>query len=90
VILFAFLNFSEKRQVAMYSATLTPKTEGLAKMSLRDPMYVAVDDQRQHATVEGLEQVSQFSCLLMFLDCKRRGLEMSVSWPIKQSTGLCM
>lgn len=46
----------QKRQVAMYSATLTPQTEGLAKMSLKNPVYVAVDEQKMSATVDGLEQ----------------------------------
>lgn len=45
-----------KRQVAMFSATLTPKTEGLAKMSLTDPSYITVDDQKESATVSGLSQ----------------------------------
>lgn len=46
----------------MYSATLTPQTEGLAKMSLKNPVYVAVDEQKMSATVDGLEQVRILCC----------------------------
>ncbi|CAF1667361.1 unnamed protein product, partial [Didymodactylos carnosus] len=46
-----------RRQTMLFSATQTPRTEDLAKMSLKkEPLYVGVDDQKDQATVEGLEQ----------------------------------
>ena len=42
----------------LFSATQTRKLEDLARVSLKkEPMYVGVDDQKDMATVEGLEQV---------------------------------
>nr|KAI8742262.1 ATP-dependent RNA helicase DDX18-like [Biomphalaria glabrata] len=47
----------KKRQTMLFSATPTRKTEDLARISLKkEPLYVGVDDQKQVATVEGLEQ----------------------------------
>ena len=44
----------------LFSATQTKKTEDLARISLKkEPLYVGVDDQREMATVDGLEQVLQ-------------------------------
>ena len=52
------LNVAEKRQTMLFSATQTRKLEDLARVSLKkEPMYVGVDDQKDMATVEGLEQV---------------------------------
>ena len=49
---------SERRQTMLFSATQTRKTEDLARISLKkEPLYVGVDDKREKATVEGLEQV---------------------------------
>lgn len=43
----------------LFSATQTRKTEDLARVSLKkEPLYVGVDDMKDKATVEGLEQVS--------------------------------
>ena len=51
--------FSEKRQTMLFSATQTRKIEDLARVSLKkEPLYVGVDDSKDKATVEGLEQVS--------------------------------
>ena len=48
----------EKRQTILFSATLTPKTDDLAKLSFKkDPLYVGIDDNKEEATVEGLQQV---------------------------------
>ena len=42
----------------LFSATQTRKTEDLARISLKkEPIYVGVDDNREIATVDGLEQV---------------------------------
>lgn len=42
----------------LFSATQTQKVEDLARLSLKKaPLYVGVDDHKDSATVEGLEQV---------------------------------
>ena len=42
----------------LFSATQTRKTEDLARVSLKkEPLYVGVDDVKEAATVDGLEQV---------------------------------
>ena len=42
----------------LFSATQTRKVEDLARISLKkEPLYVGVDDDKTHATVDGLEQV---------------------------------
>lgn len=44
----------------LFSATQTRKVEDLAKISLKkEPLYVGVDDNKETATVDGLEQVKQ-------------------------------
>ena len=49
---------SERRQTMLFSATQTRKVEDLARISLKkEPLYVGVDDKKDQATVEGLEQV---------------------------------
>lgn len=41
----------------MFSATSTEKTEALKKLALKkEPVYVGVDDSKESATVDGLEQ----------------------------------
>jgi len=43
----------------LFSATQTRKIEDLARISLKkEPLYIGVDDKKDKATVEGLEQVS--------------------------------
>nr|CAD7462876.1 unnamed protein product [Timema tahoe] len=47
----------KRRQTMLFSATSTSKTEGLLKLALKkEPVYVGVDDLKDKATVEGLEQ----------------------------------
>ncbi|CAG0887396.1 unnamed protein product [Cyprideis torosa] len=54
----AILKFLPKRrQTMLFSATQTSKTDELISLALKkDPIYVGVDDSREIATVEGLEQ----------------------------------
>ncbi|KAI0202613.1 P-loop containing nucleoside triphosphate hydrolase protein [Astrocystis sublimbata] len=48
---------NENRQTALFSATQTTKVEDLARISLRPgPLYINVDEAKEHSTVEGLEQ----------------------------------
>ncbi|XP_015675771.1 ATP-dependent RNA helicase DDX18 [Protobothrops mucrosquamatus] len=47
----------KRRQTMLFSATQTRKVEDLARISLKkEPLYVGVDDNKETATVEGLEQ----------------------------------
>lgn len=42
----------------LFSATQTRKVEDLSRISLKkEPLYIGVDDRKDSATVEGLEQV---------------------------------
>ena len=51
---------TEKRQTVLFSATQTRNVEDLARISLKKaPRYVGVDDHKETATVDGLEQVSR-------------------------------
>uniref|UniRef100_A0A8D0HIG0 ATP-dependent RNA helicase n=1 Tax=Sphenodon punctatus TaxID=8508 RepID=A0A8D0HIG0_SPHPU len=47
----------KRRQTMLFSATQTRKVEDLARISLKkEPLYVGVDDNKEMATVDGLEQ----------------------------------
>ena len=51
----------------LFSATQTRKTEDLARVSLKkEPLYVGVDDSKEMATVEGLQQVA-INCVFLYL-----------------------
>lgn len=52
----------------LFSATQTRKVEDLARISLKkEPLYVGVDDNKDKATVDGLEQVpSEFASLKIY------------------------
>ncbi|KAG4303527.1 hypothetical protein PCK1_000045 [Pneumocystis canis] len=48
---------NENRQSMLFSATQTTKVEDLARISLRPgPLYINVDSDKKHSTVDGLEQ----------------------------------
>mmetsp|Transcript_42123 Transcript_42123/g.51133 ORF Transcript_42123/g.51133 Transcript_42123/m.51133 type:complete len:536 (-) Transcript_42123:445-2052(-) len=66
----------KKRQTMLFSATQTTKVEDLARLSLSKPVYVGVDDKREHTTNSGLEQgycitPHQGRFLLLFTFLKR-------------------
>ncbi|KAI4488527.1 hypothetical protein M0802_011530 [Mischocyttarus mexicanus] len=47
----------KRRQTMLFSATQTKKVEALTSLALKkEPVYVGVDDEKEKATVEGLEQ----------------------------------
>ncbi|KAF6234148.1 hypothetical protein HO173_007568 [Letharia columbiana] len=47
----------DERQTMLFSATQTTKVEDLARISLRPgPLYINVENTKEHSTVEGLEQ----------------------------------
>ncbi|XP_068663474.1 DEAD-box ATP-dependent RNA helicase 27-like isoform X1 [Aristolochia californica] len=45
-----------ERQTALFSATQTQQVQDLARVSLKNPVYIGVDDGRSKATVDGLQQ----------------------------------
>ncbi|KAI7834936.1 ATP-dependent RNA helicase HAS1 [Kickxella alabastrina] len=67
----------EERQTMLFSATQTTKVEDLARISLKKgPLYINVDEGKERATAEGLEQgyvvcESDKRFLLLFTFLKR-------------------
>lgn len=49
-------NLPEERQTLLFSATQTRSTRDLAKLSLKDPIYVSVHEYSAHTTPEFLQQ----------------------------------
>ncbi|XP_033224512.1 probable ATP-dependent RNA helicase pitchoune [Belonocnema kinseyi] len=75
----------KKRLTMMFSATQTKKTEALTSLALKsEPIYVGVDDEKNEATVDGLEQGyvmapsdKRFLLLFTFL-CKNKNKKVMV------------
>jgi len=77
--------FPSERQAMLFSATQTKKIEDLARLSLKNPLYVGVDDKQEHATVAGLEQGyvvcpadKRFLLLFTFLKKNMKGKKVIV------------
>ncbi|XP_067011233.2 probable ATP-dependent RNA helicase DDX10 [Anabrus simplex] len=49
-------NLPPKRQTLLFSATQTKSVRDLARLSLKDPMYVSVHEHAKHSTPESLQQ----------------------------------
>ncbi|KAF9977497.1 ATP-dependent RNA helicase dbp4 [Actinomortierella ambigua] len=49
-------NLPKQRQTMLFSATQTKSVKDLARLSLKDPEYVAVHEKAEHATPQGLSQ----------------------------------
>jgi ATP-dependent RNA helicase DDX10/DBP4 len=49
-------NLPPERQTLLFSATQTKSVKDLARLSLKNPMYVSVHEHAKHATPEGLRQ----------------------------------
>lgn len=49
-------NLPPKRQTLLFSATQTKSVRDLARLSLKDPMYVSVHEHAAHTTPEALQQ----------------------------------
>nr|XP_038949756.1 ATP-dependent RNA helicase DDX18-like [Rattus norvegicus] len=73
-----------RRQTMLFSATQTRKVEDLARISLKkEPLYMGVDDNKEVATVDGLEQgyvvyPSEKRFLLLFTFLKNREKKVMV------------
>ncbi|XP_015188829.1 PREDICTED: probable ATP-dependent RNA helicase DDX10 [Polistes dominula] len=49
-------NLPQDRKTLLFSATQTKSVKDLARLSLKDPMYVSVHEHAKHTTPEGLQQ----------------------------------
>ncbi|XP_020283015.1 probable ATP-dependent RNA helicase DDX10 [Pseudomyrmex gracilis] len=49
-------NLPPERQTLLFSATQTKSVKDLARLSLKDPLYVSVHEHSTHTTPEGLQQ----------------------------------
>ncbi len=69
----------KERQTILFSATQTKKVDDLVRLSLKDPIFIGVDEQAENSTVEGLEQGfvvcdpdNRFKLLFTFLKKNRK------------------
>ncbi|KAJ8668431.1 hypothetical protein QAD02_010094 [Eretmocerus hayati] len=49
-------NLPPERQTLLFSATQTKSVRDLARLSLKDPLYISVHERSAHTTPEGLQQ----------------------------------
>ncbi|KAI4491116.1 hypothetical protein M0802_010426 [Mischocyttarus mexicanus] len=49
-------NLPQERKTLLFSATQTKSVRDLARLSLKDPIYVSVHEHAEHTTPEGLQQ----------------------------------
>ncbi|XP_065838328.1 uncharacterized protein [Oscarella lobularis] len=73
----------KKRQTMLFSATQTQKVEDLARLSLKkSPVYVGIDDSKETATVDTLEQgyvvVSAEKRFLLLFTFLKRNMDKKV------------
>lgn len=68
-----------QRQTVLFSATQTKKVDDLVRLSLKDPVFIGVDEQADESTVQGLEQGfvmcdsdRRFNLLFTFLKKNRK------------------
>ena len=54
-------NLPVQRQTMLFSATQTKSVRDLARLSLKDPVYVSVHEHAPHSTPEELVQVRFFT-----------------------------
>lgn len=69
----------KERQTILFSATQTKKVDDLIRLSLKEPVFIGVDEQAEESTVEGLEQGfvmcdsdKRFQLLFTFLKKNRK------------------
>ncbi|XP_076163167.1 putative ATP-dependent RNA helicase DDX10 isoform X2 [Ptiloglossa arizonensis] len=75
-------NLPPKRQTLLFSATQTKSVRDLARLSLKDPMYVSVHEHAKHTTPEGLQQ----SYILCALEDKMSMIWSFIRNHLKQKT----
>ena len=74
----------------LFSATQTRKVEDLARISLKkEPLYVGVDDDKDKATVDGLEQVGTREAQCWSLVKGAAGLKVLGSSPLCLPSSTC-
>ncbi|KAG8200535.1 hypothetical protein JTE90_000608 [Oedothorax gibbosus] len=69
-------NLPQERQTLLFSATQTKSVKDLARLSLKNPMYVSVHEHAKHTTPEGLQQ--------SFLVCEAHD-KMNMIWSFIKS-----